>query len=63
MEAPVSEEHFLTLQVQRELLELTGQRQSNHMQSILPLYIGMRLLLYSKDCVRFGLMKGCECGV
>ena len=29
--------------------------------SFLPLYVGMRLILSSKDCVRFGLVKGCTC--
>ena len=33
------------------------------MQGTLPCYEGMRLLIYSKDCVRLGLMKGCECVV
>ena len=44
-----------------ELLGKTNPRFLHHLPSFLPLYIGMRLLLYSKDCVRFGLMNGCEC--
>ena len=58
VEARVGEEHYLTAKLVSELLGLTGQRCTNCIQSVLPLYIGMRLLLYSKDCVRFGLMKG-----
>ena len=33
------------------------------MRAFLPLYVGMRISLLSKDCVRFGLMKGCTCVV
>ena len=61
VEAPVGEEHLLSAQTMEELLSLTGLKPSGGVPSILPLYIGMRLLLNSKDCVRFGLMKGCEC--
>ena len=31
------------------------------MPGTLPLYIGMRLLVHSKDCVRLGIMNGAEC--
>ena len=61
MEAKVGEEHLLTPELRKDLLGLTGQRQTQALPSILPLFLGMRLLLHSKDCVRFGLMKGCEC--
>ena len=61
VEAKAGEEHLLTPSVCAELLHLANQRQTGFVESILPLYIGMRLLLFSKDCVRFGLMKGCEC--
>jgi hypothetical protein len=50
-----------TAAVRRELTDLANPRHTKFIPSILPLYIGMRLLLYSKDCVRFGLMNGCEC--
>ena len=31
------------------------------LQGILALYVGMRLLLNTKDCLRLALMNGCEC--
>ena len=34
-----------------------------HLPGLCLLYIGMRVLLYSKDCIRLGLMNGCECVV
>ena len=52
--------HF-TDSMRRTLLDCTNPRHTKGLCSFLPLYIGMRLLLCSKDCVRFGLMKGCEC--
>ena len=44
-----------------EMLRRVSPRFTQHLPSHLPLYVGMRLLLYSKACVRFGLMNGCEC--
>ena len=49
----------------RELAE-AFLRQSNlrrveHLPSVLPLYRGMRLLLYDKTCARLLLMNGCVC--
>ena len=61
VETEMGEEHLLTPAAMEELLRLSGQKQTGAVPSILPLYVGMRLLLFSKDCVRFGLMKGCEC--
>ena len=47
--------------VQEELLRRNNPRTTQGLPSILPLYIGMRLTLQTKDCVRLGLMKGCVC--
>ena len=47
--------------LKRELLERTNPEFTKGLQSFLPLYRGMRFRLASKDCVRFGVMKGCTC--
>ena len=39
----------------------TSPNKTKHRDGFLALYIGMRLSLHSKECVRFGLMNGCEC--
>ena len=44
-----------------ELQRRANPRATKHLPSFLPLHVGMRLLLFSKDCVRLGLMNGCEC--
>ena len=54
------EKHF-TPDLRKNLLGATNPRNTKGLSSFLPLYQGMRLLLGSKDCVRYGLMKGCEC--
>ena len=63
VEAPIGKEHLLTPSTMAEMLRLTNQHHTGSVPSVLPLYIGMTVLLQSKDCVRFGLMKGCECRV
>ena len=50
-----------TSEVAREMLRRVNPEQTKNLPSFLPLYKGMRLLLSSKDCVRFGLVKGCTC--
>jgi hypothetical protein len=50
-----------TEEVRCKLLECANPRDTRGLCSFLAFYIGMRLLLCSKDCVRYGLMKGCEC--
>ena len=46
----------------RELrLKKNNLRQVKNLPGTLPLYCGMRLLLYSKECVRLQLMNGCLC--
>ena len=49
----------MTDAVRRELLSRVTPQKTKDLPSFLPLYLGMRLLLHSKDCVRLGLMKGC----
>ena len=51
----------MTDAVQRDLLQRVNPEQTRNLPSFLPLYVGMRLLLSSKDCVRFGIVKGCPC--
>ena len=50
-------------QVQTELLRLVNPEKIKSIPGLLPLYVGMRVTLQSKDCVRFGLVKGCTCTV
>jgi hypothetical protein len=52
---------FFSDSMRQELIALTNPRHTKSLTSLLPLYVGMRLSLNSKDCVRFGLMNGCEC--
>ena len=51
----------LTNEQHIQLLRRVNPEHTKGLASFLPLYIGMRLLLSSKDCVRFGIMKGCPC--
>jgi hypothetical protein len=61
LDAPkVDEAHLFTERVRNQLLDNVTLREIHHMPGILPLYVGMRLLLSSKDCVHLGLMNGCE---
>ena len=46
--------------VRVELLRENNLRKLQYLPSILPFYVGMHLLLYSKECVRLHLMNGCE---
>ena len=52
-----------TEKVRLEVLRLASLRKIKNMPAFLPLYEGMRMLLYSKVCVRLGLMNGCECEI
>ena len=47
--------------VRLDMLRRFNPRYNKYLPGVLPLYVGMRLLLYAKDCVRFGLMNGCLC--
>jgi ubiquitin C-terminal hydrolase len=54
---------FSSLQVREELQAIVRPHDVQHLPGICLLHIGMRVLLYSKDCIRLGLMNGCECVV
>ena len=51
----------MTPAVKADLLRRVNHEQTKSLASFLPLYVGMRLTLLSKGCVRLGLMKGCTC--
>ena len=51
----------LTPLLRAELLRRVNPDTTKALPSFLPLYIGMRVLLASKDCARIGIMKGCPC--
>ena len=55
------DEAAFTEDMREELLKTTNPRETKSLQSILFLYHGMRVILNSKECVRLGLMNGCEC--
>ena len=59
-EVKAAGEPYFTREQRQHLLVAANPRRTKGLPSFLPLYVGMRLLLQSKDCVRFGLMKGCE---
>ena len=60
-DAKEAERGWLTPGMREELMRTTNPRYTKGLPGLLPLYIGMCLTLFSKDCVRFGMMKGCEC--
>ena len=49
--------------VKERILRIPNLRDTQNRPGFLPLFEGMRVLLFSKDCVRLGLMRGCECSV
>ena len=51
----------MTPAVREELLRMVRPDATKGLPGFLHLYEGMRLILNSKDCVRFGVMKGCPC--
>ena len=51
----------LTPLLRAELLRRVNPDNTKALPSFLPLYIGMRVILASKDCTRIGIMKGCPC--
>ena len=53
----------MTPEIRAELLKRVNPEQTKSIAGLLPLHVGMRLTLLSKDCVRFGLTKGCTCCV
>jgi len=42
-------------------LHIANLRKTKFLPGHLPLYVGMRVLVFGKLCVRLGLMNGCEC--
>ncbi len=52
--------HLFTDRLRCRLLRMANGRHTDRLPSMLPLYLGMRLLLASKDCRRLGLMHGAE---
>ena len=50
-----------TESIKGELLRRVNPEHNKGLPSFLPLYCDMKLLLTSKDCVRFGIVKGCPC--
>ena len=46
-----------------EALRIMNLRRTKHLPGQLPLYVGMRVLLFGKACVELSLMNGCECQV
>ena len=59
----IEDEPKLTATLRADLLRRVNPEHTKSLPSFLPLYVGMRLLLSSKDCVRIGIMKGCPCVV
>ena len=48
---------------QKEALNIVNLRRTKFLPGQLPLYVGMRVLLFGKACVELSLMNGCECVV
>ena len=55
------DEAKFTSAMRSELLRRASPEQTKSLPSFLLLYVGMRLLLSSNDCVRIGIVKGCPC--
>jgi hypothetical protein len=58
----VQRRHF-TPEVRAELQAVVKPSALEHLPGLCFLYIGMRVLLFDKVCVRLGLVNGCECVV
>ena len=52
---------MLTHQMRKALLEIAQPRKTKYLPGQCVFHLGMRLLLFSKKCVRLGLMNGCAC--
>ena len=50
-----------THQMRKALLEIAQPRKTKYLPGQCVFHLGMRLLLFSKKCVRLGLMNGCAC--
>ena len=56
-----SETSLFTETMRREVLQIPNPRNCSYLPGVSQWYIGMKLLLFSKKCVRLGLMNGCQC--
>ena len=59
----VEEAAHFTADLQKKLLNYVNPDKTKNLPSFLPLHVGMRVLLNSKDCVNLGLVKGCTCTI
>ena len=59
--AKAEDAHLFTEQWHTTLLDAADLSFCKRTPGILALYVGMRLLLNTKDCLRLALMNGCEC--
>ena len=50
-------------ELRARLLAKTNYTQTGYMPGCLPPYIETRLIVTSKECAAYGIMKGCECVV
>ena len=58
--SPLQRRYF-TQEVRAELQAVVKPSALGHLPGLCFLYIGMRVLIYDKVCVRLGLVNGCEC--
>ena len=56
-------EDLFTARARQRALEITNPRSIGHRPGVLPIYAKMQVRLFGKECVRFGLMRGCRCVV
>jgi len=56
-----SEASLLTEAIRKRALQIANPRKTQRLPGVCVLHNGMTLLLYSKMCVRLGLMNGCAC--
>ena len=56
-----SERPLFTKALREEVLKFVNPEKNRGLSSFLPLHVGMKLILSSKECVRLGLVKGCVC--
>ena len=57
----IAEAELFTDVIRQEVQQIANPRKTHHLPGICLFVIGMRLLLFSKKCVRLGLMNGCVC--
>ena len=57
------EQHRFTEKDREAAMRIANLRHTKYLSAHLAIYVGMRVLLFGKACVRLGLMNGCECAV